>query len=85
MYVNGLFNNVTLTSHNMTLKSEKPCQYINKFYFSQTNGYNISQDYINKVYVCFSFNKNIAINEVYVVVVVVFSKKSLYRYVIEKT
>ena len=45
------FGNVTLMSHNMTLASQKPCQYNNviKFDCSETNGYTIPQDIINEV------------------------------------
>ena len=34
---------------NVTLTSQKPCQYNNKFDCSETNGYNIPQDAINEV------------------------------------
>ena len=43
------FDNVTLTSHNVMLMSQKPFQYNNKFDCSETNGYNIPQDAINEV------------------------------------
>ena len=43
------FDNATLTSHNMTLTLQKPCQYNNKLNCSETNGYNISQDAINEI------------------------------------
>ena len=43
------FDNVTLTLHNVTLTSQKPYQYNNKFDCSETNGYNIPQDAINEV------------------------------------
>ena len=43
------FDNVTLTLHNMTRTSQKPCQYHNKFDCSKTNGYDIPQDAINEV------------------------------------
>ena len=45
------FDNVTLTSHNMMLMSQKPCQYNNKFDCIETNGNNIPQDAINEVMV----------------------------------
>ena len=45
------FHNVTLTSHYVTLMSQKPCQYNKKFDCRETNGYNIPQDAINEVYV----------------------------------
>ena len=48
------FESVTLTSHNVMLTSQKPCQYNNKFDSSETNGFNIPQDAINEVY-----NKNV--------------------------
>ena len=35
------FDNVTLMSHNVTLTSQKPCQYNNKFDCSITEGINI--------------------------------------------
>ena len=38
------FVNVTLTSHNRTLMSQKPCQYNNRSNCSKANGYNIPQD-----------------------------------------
>ena len=34
---------------NVTLTSQKPCQYNNKFDCSKTNGYDIPQDAINEV------------------------------------
>ena len=40
---------MTLTSHNMMLMSQKPCQYNNKFDCSETNGYDISQDAIDEI------------------------------------
>ena len=43
------FDNVTLTLHNLTLTSQKPCQYNNKFDCSETNGYNIQQNALNEV------------------------------------
>ena len=45
------FDNVTLTSHNVTLTSQKPCQYNNKL-----ERLTIQQDSINEVKVGF-FNK----------------------------
>ena len=42
-------DNVTLTSHNVALTLQKPCQYNNKFDCSETNGYNIQHDAINEV------------------------------------
>ena len=51
-------NSVILTSHNVALTSQKPCQYNNKFDCSETNGYNIPKDAINEVYV---FHCNIAV------------------------
>ena len=35
------------------MTSQKPYQYNNKFYLSETNGYNIQQDALNEVYVFF--------------------------------
>ena len=43
------FHNVTLTSHNVTMTSKKPCQYNNKFDRRETNDYNIPQDAINEI------------------------------------
>ena len=43
------FDNVTLALHNVTLTSQKPYQYNNKFDSSKTLGYNIPQDAINEV------------------------------------
>ena len=43
------FDNVTMTLHNVTRASHNPCQYINKFDCSETNGYNIPQYAINEV------------------------------------
>ena len=43
------FDHVTLKSHNVTLTSQKPCQYNNTFDCSKTNGYSIPQDTINEV------------------------------------
>ena len=42
------FDNVTLMSHKVALRSQKPCQYNN---CSKTNGYNIPHDAINEVYI----------------------------------
>ena len=42
------FDNVTLTSHNVTLTSQKPRQYNNKYDCSETNSYNIPHDAINE-------------------------------------
>ena len=44
------FDNVTLTKHNLTLTSQKICQYNNKFDCSKSKGYNLSQDAINEAY-----------------------------------
>ena len=41
------FDNVTLTSHNVMLTSQKLCQSNNMFDCSETNGYNIPEDIIN--------------------------------------
>ena len=35
MYIEDLFNNVTLTLHNETLTSQKPCQHNNKRDYSK--------------------------------------------------
>ena len=43
------FDNVMLTLHNVTLTSQKPCQYNNKFECGETNDYNSPQDAINEV------------------------------------
>ena len=45
------FDNVMLPSHTVTLTSQKLCQYSDKFDCSETNGYSITQDAINEVYV----------------------------------
>ena len=42
------FDSVTLTSYNVMLTSQKPCQYNDKFDCSETNGYNNQQDAINE-------------------------------------
>ena len=42
------FDNVTLTSYNVMLTSQKPCQDNDKFDCSKTNGYKIQQDAINE-------------------------------------
>ena len=47
MYIEGLFDNVTLTSHSVT--SQKSCQYNYMFDCSKTNGYNVPQDAVNEV------------------------------------
>ena len=43
------FDNLTVTSYNITLTSQKPCQYNNKFDCNETNDCNIPQDAINEV------------------------------------
>ena len=43
------FDNVTLTIHNVTLTSQKLCQYNNKSDCSETNRYNSPQNAINEV------------------------------------
>ena len=43
------FDNLTLTSHNVTLASQKQCQYNSKFDCDERNGYNIPQDALNEV------------------------------------
>ena len=43
------FEDATLTPHNVTLTSQKPCQNNNKFDCSETNGYNNPHDVINEV------------------------------------
>ena len=43
------FEKVTLTLHNLTLMSQKPYHYNNKFDCSETNGFNIPQDALNEV------------------------------------
>ena len=43
------FDNVTLTSHNVAMASQRPCQNNNKFNCSETNGYSIPQNAINEV------------------------------------
>ena len=40
------FDNATLTPHNVTLTSQKPCQNNNKFHCSETNGYIIPDDVV---------------------------------------
>ena len=42
-------DSVTLTLHNLTLTSQKPCQYNNMFDCSETNGYKIPPDALNEV------------------------------------
>ena len=46
------FDNLTLTLHNVTLTSQKPCQHDDKFVAKQT--------VINEVYVVFFLKKNTA-------------------------
>ena len=43
------FDDVMLMSLNVTLTSQKPCQYNNKFDCSKTNSYNLQQDALNEV------------------------------------
>ena len=61
------FHNVALTSHNVTLASQKPYQYSNKCDCSEIKGNNIPQEAINEVYV-FSMKyryRNILLKNIY--------------------
>ena len=43
------FHNMTRTSQNVTLSSQKTCKFNNNFDCSETNGYDLPQDDINEV------------------------------------
>ena len=54
------FDNVTLTSHNVTLMSHKPFKYNNSFDYIEIKGCNIPHDPINEFYIVRFFQSNIA-------------------------